>query len=157
MTTSISSPSEARAKLLGVRLPPTGGESLALVVAIVLLVINVCGTGFFLVYLRGLLGLQASSAVTVPNRKPAAAPSPSGELVLYLKGDGTVLIDDEPVALDALAAAVSARAPQRVLLRAEAAARYPQAKAVLQELRRAGATNVTFSVLQPKNDAPLEN
>lgn len=142
-----SSPNQNRAARLGVGWPCTPHEEMAALIAGLVLVLNVTGALAFAAFMRGVAVLQAGSAVTLPVRKSAPAPIPSSTLLVQVHGDGTVWIDDAPVPLDSLAAVVRARAPQRVLLRAAQAVRYPQIKALLAEVGRAGVTDVTFSVV----------
>jgi len=152
---AIPVPSKGRAARLGVGGRCTPHEELAAVIAALVLLLNVTGALAFVSFVRHIAALQAASAVTLPVRKSAPKPIPSSTLVLAVHGDGSVWIDDAPVPLDSLAAMVRARAPQRVLMRAAQEARYPQMKAVLQELGRAGMTNVTFSVITTREPASI--
>ena len=84
--------------------------------------------------------------VALPTQRMAAAPEDVPEqLLLDLRADGTVYLDGEPVAREALRAALrrrlaSGRPP--VFFRAERDALYRDAVAILDVARGAGATSI---------------
>lgn len=119
---------------------------MAALVAAVLLSLNIFGTASFLYYVRGMTVLQSGSEVKLPVAKSTPETVPADPLVIAVRDEGTIWIDEEPVPFESLAAVVLEHSPERVLVRAEPTVRYPRMKAILQELGRAGVTNVTFSV-----------
>jgi biopolymer transport protein ExbD len=93
--------------------------------------------------------------VNLPSSTAQAQPRPDKPIFVTLKGDRTVAIGDQPVALESLAAALDAASGhdrgQRVYLRADRALRYGEVMEMMNTLRAAGYGKVALVALEVKD------
>ena len=93
--------------------------------------------------------------VNLPSSTTQPQPRPDKPIFVTFKGDRTVAIGDQPVALEGIAAALDAASghdrEQRVYLRADRALRYGEVMEMMNTLRAAGYTKVALVALEIKD------
>ena len=93
--------------------------------------------------------------VNLPSSTAQAQPRPEKPIFVTFKGDRTLAIGDQPVALDSLPAALEAASGhdrvQRVNLRADRALRYGEVMEMMNTLRAAGYSKVALVALEVKD------
>ena len=93
--------------------------------------------------------------VNLPSSTAQAQPRPEKPIFVTFKGDRTLAIGDQPVALESLASALDAASGndrgQRVYLRADRALRYGEVMEMMNTLRAAGYSKVALVALEVKD------
>jgi len=93
--------------------------------------------------------------VNLPSSTAQAQPRPDKPIFVTFKGDRTLAIGDQPVALESLASALDAASGndrgQRVYLRADRALRYGEVMEMMNTLRAAGYSKVALVALEVKD------
>ena len=93
--------------------------------------------------------------VNLPSSTAQAQPRPDKPIFVTFKGDRTLAIGDQPVALESLASALDAASGndrgQRVYLRADSALRYGEVMEMMNTLRAAGYSKVALVALEVKD------
>jgi len=93
--------------------------------------------------------------VNLPSSTTQPQPRPDKPIFVTFKGDRTVAIGDQPVALEGIAAALDAASghdrEQRVYLRADRALRYGEVMEMMNTLRAAGYAKVALVALEIKD------
>ena len=93
--------------------------------------------------------------VNLPSSTTQPQPRPDKPIFVTFKGDRTVAIGDQPVALEGIAAALDAASgndrEQRVYLRADRALRYGEVMEMMNTLRAAGYGKVALVALEIKD------
>jgi len=93
--------------------------------------------------------------VNLPSSTAQAQPRPDKPIFVTFKGDRTLAIGDQPVALESLGAALDAASghdrEQRVYLRADRALRYGEVMEMMNTLRAAGYSKVALVALEVKD------
>ena len=91
-------------------------------------------------------------SVNLPAANAEASPHPDKPLILTLKSDLSVMVDNDAVSRDALAAALDKATggdkTQRVFLRADKAVPYGDLMTLMNELRSAGYLHVALVALE---------
>ena len=91
-------------------------------------------------------------SVNLPAANAEASPHPDKPLILTLKSDLSVMVDNDAVSRDALAAALDKATggdkTQRVFLRADKTVPYGDLMALMNELRSAGYLHVALVALE---------
>ena len=91
-------------------------------------------------------------SVNLPAANAEASPHPDKPLILTLKSDLSVMVDNDAVSRDALAAALDkvtgGDKTQRVFLRADKTVPYGDLMALMNELRSAGYLHVALVALE---------
>ena len=93
--------------------------------------------------------------VNLPSSTAQAQPRPDKPIFVTFKGDRTLAIGDQPVALESLGAALDAASGhdrgQRVYLRADRGLRYGEVMEMMNTLRAAGYSKVALVALEVKD------
>jgi len=120
-------------------------EILAVSTAFVLIVSNLLLETLFIQKVRYIRHLQANPAIclAVPQSTKASEPLPD-KLVLTLRTNGTLFVDDNAVELKSLGVILRARVPAKVYIRYTRGVGYAQIKPLLVELGNNGVKNVSM-------------
>ncbi|MEI9897137.1 MAG: hypothetical protein WDN28_25555 [Chthoniobacter sp.] len=118
--------------------------------ALAIVLTNVVMAGRFVAITLAIMTSQANSSSNFPqqNRKNSSEER-AAWLPVFLKADGVAYIDDHPFSDDFLVEAIKARAPVRVLLKADRRVRYDRLKPFMVKLGAAGVGTITFTVINP--------
>ncbi len=107
------------------------------------------------------LNKSGGLAVLLPAAETSAARSAEGAVTLTITADGTLAWDQQPVTLDEFIArlrAYKATAPDpRVLINGDEAARFSQARYIIDEVRKAGISRILIETRIQGKPAGLKN